>query len=71
MELGLAGGRLGRSETLNPGDIRRNVGYHVGRQHARNGRHSVLVEYRDGVRGTVLLLNGHIQDFCFAAKLKA
>ena len=29
-----------------------------------------LVEYRDGVRGTVLLLNGHIQDFCFAAKLK-
>src|SRR5260370_34825095 len=29
-----------------------------------------LVDYRDGVRGTVLLLNGHIQDFCFAAKLR-
>jgi hypothetical protein len=29
-----------------------------------------LVEYRDGTRGTVLLLNGHIQDFVFAAKLK-
>ena len=29
-----------------------------------------LVEYRDGLRGTVLLLNGHVQDFCFAAKLK-
>ena len=29
-----------------------------------------LVEYRDGIRGTVLLLNGHIQDFCFAARIK-
>ena len=29
-----------------------------------------MVEYRDGTRGTVLLLNGHIQDFCFAAKLR-
>jgi len=29
-----------------------------------------LVEYRDGLRGTVLLLNGHIQDFCFAAVLE-
>ena len=29
-----------------------------------------LVEYRDGTRGTVLLLNGHIHDFCFAARVK-
>jgi len=29
-----------------------------------------LVEYRNGARGTVLLLNGQIQDFCFAARLK-
>ena len=29
-----------------------------------------LIEYRDGTRGTILLLNGHIQDFCFAAKIK-
>jgi hypothetical protein len=29
-----------------------------------------LVEYRDGRQGTVLLLNGHIQDFCFAARLR-
>jgi len=29
-----------------------------------------LVEYRDGLRGTVLLLNGHVQDFCFAARLR-
>src|SRR5438046_443122 len=27
-----------------------------------------LVEYRDGARGTVLLLNGHLQDFVFAAR---
>ena len=29
-----------------------------------------LIEYLDGLRGTVLLLNGHIHDFCFAAKVK-
>ncbi|MFN4259005.1 MAG: hypothetical protein ACK4RK_06880, partial [Gemmataceae bacterium] len=60
---------LGRSETLNPGDVRRNVGTPL------QGKPSIpatafLVEYCDGLRGTVLLLNGHIQDFCFAARLK-
>jgi hypothetical protein len=29
-----------------------------------------LIEYRDGSRGTVLLLNGHVQDFTFAGKIK-
>ena len=29
-----------------------------------------LLEYRDGLKATVLLLNGHIQDFNFAAKIK-
>jgi hypothetical protein len=28
------------------------------------------VEYPDGLRGTVLLLNGHVQDCCFAARLQ-
>jgi hypothetical protein len=60
---------LGRSETLNPGDIRRNVGLPVQGMPATPAT-AFLVEYRDGTRGTVLLLNGHIQDFCFAAKLK-
>jgi hypothetical protein len=60
---------LSRSETLNPGDIRANVGLPV------QARPSIpatafLIEYRDGLRGTVLLLNGHIQDCCFAARLK-
>jgi hypothetical protein len=60
---------LGRSETVNPGDIRRNVGLPVQSMPAAPAT-AFLVEYRDGLRGTVLLLNGHIQDFCFAAKVK-
>jgi hypothetical protein len=60
---------LGRSETVNPGDIRRNVGLPVQTMPATPAT-AFLVEYRDGLRGTVLLLNGHIQDFVFAAKLK-
>jgi hypothetical protein len=60
---------LGRSETVNPGDIRRNVGLPVQKMPATPAT-AFLVEYRDGLRGTVLLLNGHTQDFCFAAKVK-
>jgi hypothetical protein len=60
---------LGRSETLNPGDVRRNVGMPV-QAYPAIPPTAFLIEYRDGLRGTVLLLNGHIQDFCFAAKLK-
>jgi hypothetical protein len=60
---------LGRSETLNPGDIRRNVGMPV-QAYPAIPPTAFLIEYRDGLRGTILLLNGHIQDFCFAAKVK-
>jgi hypothetical protein len=60
---------LSRSETLNPGDIRQNVGLPVQSRPATPAI-AFLVEYRDGLRGTVLVLNGHIQDFCFAAKIK-
>jgi hypothetical protein len=61
---------LGRSDTVNPGDIRRNVGSTaVGKMPATPAT-AFLVEYSDGTRGTVLLLNGHIQDFCFAARIK-
>jgi hypothetical protein len=28
-----------------------------------------LIEYRDGTRGTILLMNGHIQDFVFAGRV--
>jgi hypothetical protein len=60
---------LGRSESVNPGDIRRNVGMPVQTMPAAPAT-AFLVEYRDGFRGTVLLLNGHIQDFVFAARIK-
>jgi hypothetical protein len=61
---------LRRSETLNLGDISKNVGsMGVGNMPVTPAT-AFLIEYRDGKRGTVLLLNGHIQDFCFAAKIK-
>jgi hypothetical protein len=61
---------LGRSETVNPGDIRTNVGSMAVGNHPKAPPTAFLVEYRDGTRGTVLLLNGHIRDFCFAARVK-
>src|SRR5581483_9898735 len=61
---------LSRSETVNPGDIRRNVGTISVGTRPKAPPLAFLVEYHDGLRGTALLLNGHIQDFCFAAKLK-
>jgi hypothetical protein len=61
---------LARSETVNPGDIRRNVGSMAVQSMPATPATAFLIEYRDGTRGTVLLLNGHIQDFCFAARVK-
>lgn len=49
---------LGRSETLNPGDIRANVAEPF----------AILVEYRDGLKAAALLLNGQIADFNFAGR---
>jgi hypothetical protein len=62
---------LGRSETVSPGDVRRNVGSMPVGNMPKTPATAFLIEYRDGLRGTVLLLNGHLQDFCFAAQLKA
>jgi hypothetical protein len=61
---------LGRSETVNIGDIRRNVGSMAVQSMPATPATAFLVEYRDGTRGTVLLLNGHVQDFCFAGRIK-
>lgn len=61
---------LGRSESITPGDIRTNVGSIPVGTYPRTPATAFLVEYRDGTRGTVLLLNGQVQDFCFAAKIK-
>jgi hypothetical protein len=61
---------LGRSETVNVGDVRRNVGSAPVQGMPATPAIAFLVEYASGLRGTVLLLNGHVQDFTFAARLK-
>jgi hypothetical protein len=61
---------LARSETVNPGDVRKNVGSTAVQGMPATPAIAFLVEYRDGTRGTALLLNGHVQDFTFACKVK-
>jgi hypothetical protein len=61
---------LGRSETVNVGDVRKNVGSFSVQNMPPVPPTAFLIEYRDGTRGTVLLLNGHVQDFTFAGKVK-
>ena len=61
---------LGRSETVNLGDVRKNAGSMSVQGMPPAPATAFLIEYRDGSRGTVLLLNGHVQDFCFAGRIK-
>jgi hypothetical protein len=61
---------LARGETVNPGDIRENTGGMKVLSHPVVPPTAFLLEYRDGTRGTVLLLNGHLRDFVFAARIK-
>jgi hypothetical protein len=61
---------LGRSETVNPGDVRKNTGAAPVQGMPATPATAFLIEYRDGVKGTILLLNGHVQDFTFAARVK-
>jgi hypothetical protein len=61
---------LARSETVNPGDIRHNTGTMKVMGQPIIPPTCFLIEYRDGTRGTVLLLNGHLRDFVFAARVK-
>lgn len=61
---------LGCSETVNPGDIRSNVGTMTVQNMPAVPPTAFLLEYRDGTRGTVLLLNGHVQDFTVAVRVK-
>lgn len=64
---------LGRSPSLNVGDVRRNCRHFelpTGRPTFLRGPVAFLVEYRDGLRGTVLLLNGHVDDTTFAARVE-
>jgi hypothetical protein len=61
---------LARSETVNPGDVRKNVGQMAVQGMPPTPATAFLVEYRDGTRGTALLLNGHVQDFTFAGRVR-
>jgi hypothetical protein len=61
---------LARSESVCPGDIRRNAGSAPIQTFPQIPPIALVLEYRDGFRGTALLLNGHVQDFTFAARIK-
>jgi hypothetical protein len=69
---------LGRSHTRNPGDIRQNTRDFrpqppPGRDIQTKFRHPVafIVEYIDGLRATVLTLNGHVDDTTIAVRIKS
>jgi hypothetical protein len=61
---------LSRSDTVAPGDVRDNTGSTSVLGQPALPATAFLIEYRDGTRGTVLLLNGHVHDFTFAVKYK-
>ena len=70
--------RAGRSHTVNPGDIKQNTRDFMppaapGRDALTKLRHPIafVVEYADGLRATVLILNGHVDDTTFAARINA
>jgi hypothetical protein len=67
---------LGRSHTVNPGDIKQNTLDY--RPPAATGRdvqtkfrfpYAFVVEYADGLKATVLTLNGHVDDTTVAARI--
>ena len=67
---------LGRSHTRNVGDIKQNTRDFMppkapGRDAQTKFRHPVafVVEYVDGLRATVLILNGHVDDTTVAARI--
>jgi hypothetical protein len=63
---------LGRSHTLNPGDMRQNVRDFVpppGRPTFLRSPIAFLVEYVDGFKGSAVILNGHVDDTTVAARI--
>jgi hypothetical protein len=63
---------LSRSHTLNPGDVRQNTRDFVpppGRPTFLATPIAFVVEYTDGLRASALILNGHVDDTTFAARL--
>jgi hypothetical protein len=67
---------LGRSHSVNVGDIKQNTRdfmppQSTGRDALTKLRHPIafVVEYVDGLRATVLILNGHVDDTTIAARI--
>jgi hypothetical protein len=63
---------LSRSPSLNVGDVRDNCRQFApppGRPTFPKGPVAFIVEYRDGLRATALILNGHTDDTTFAARV--
>jgi hypothetical protein len=63
---------LGRSPSRNVGDVQTNCRHFSappGRPTFLRGPIAHIVEYRDGLRATVLILNGHTDDTTFAARI--
>jgi hypothetical protein len=63
---------LGRTQSLNVGDVRDNCRHYRpprGRPSFPKGPVAFLIEYRDGLKATVFLLNGHLDDTVFAARI--
>jgi hypothetical protein len=63
---------LGRTPSLNVGDIRVNCQQFrppQGRPTFPKGPVAFLIEYRDGLKAAVLNINGHIDDTVFAARI--
>lgn len=63
---------LSRSQSLNVGDVRDNCRQYrspVTRAELRKSPTAFLLEYRDGLKATVLVLNGHVDDTTFAARV--
>jgi hypothetical protein len=59
---------LACGESVNLGDVRDNVGAVSLPGMPANPPVAFLIEYTDGTRATVLLLNGHIQEFLAAVR---
>ena len=64
---------LGRSPSRNVGDVQTNCRHFApppNRPTFLRGPIAHVVEYRDGLRATVLILNGHTDDTTFAARIQ-
>jgi len=63
---------VSRTPSRNVGDVKENCRHYrspLPRPELRTSPLAFVVEYRDGLRATVLVLNGHVDDTTFAARV--